>query len=367
MKVLHILHELKFSGAEIMYTAAAPEFRKLGCKLYVVNTSVSVGEYAPYFEKEEYTVLHWAYYKKSLPEKIRYIKSVVQYLKDEKIDVVHIHRTDMKWIMSLCAKIAGCKAVYTFHSVFKSHWYSYVYHFMIRWSAKNILGCKFQTISDSVYKNEKEYYHNNTIKIYNWYDNTRFFPSEADERLRLREKLYINEHTLVIVSIGGCSHIKRHSHIIEAVKIIAAQYPDVIYLHLGEGQTLQEEIDLAKELNVYKNVKFLHNQRDVRSYLIASDVYVMASKIEGISLTTIESLACKIPTVLYDVPGLRDFNKQVECTVLIKEDYKLLAQAIIDLYRDKPKQYRLAKNGKSFVDANFFMPDNAKKIFALYK
>ena len=49
MRVLHILDELKFSGAEIMYVAAARQFQDLGCELYVVNTADAMGEYAPFF------------------------------------------------------------------------------------------------------------------------------------------------------------------------------------------------------------------------------------------------------------------------------------------------------------------------------
>lgn len=56
MKVLHILHELKFSGAEIMYVDAASIFQKLGCDLSIVNTANHLGEYAPYFEKAGYKV-----------------------------------------------------------------------------------------------------------------------------------------------------------------------------------------------------------------------------------------------------------------------------------------------------------------------
>ena len=53
MKVIHYLHELKFSGAEIMYVDAAPVFQKLGCELSVVNTANHLGEYAPFFEKPD--------------------------------------------------------------------------------------------------------------------------------------------------------------------------------------------------------------------------------------------------------------------------------------------------------------------------
>ena len=52
MKVVHILNELKFSGAEIMYVDAAEKLKSLGCMLYVINSSMNLGEYA-----EEATII----------------------------------------------------------------------------------------------------------------------------------------------------------------------------------------------------------------------------------------------------------------------------------------------------------------------
>lgn len=366
MKVLHILNELKFSGAEIMYVDAAPIFQRLGCDLSIVNTSKHLGVYTPFFEKAGYKVFFHPYPNGYL-KRWKYYRDTIKLLKIEKYDVVHIHSSTLKWGMSFCAWKAGCKSVYTFHNVFRSHWYSYPWHWWLRWCAKHLFGCIFQTISDSVYENERNYYHNNTTKIYNWYGSTRFYPAQANEKQEVRESLNIPQNSLVIVSVGGCSPIKRHTDIIKALPEIIKVLPNTIYLHLGEGISLNEEKALAKELNVEKNIYFCGNQSNVRKYLIASDIYVMPSKYEGISITTIEAMACKIPTILYDVPGLRDFNKEKECTELIEENYQLLAKTIIKLSKDKNRQLFLTQNAKDFVDTYFYMEINAKKIFDLYK
>ena len=366
MKVIHYLHELKFSGAEIMYVDAAPVFQKLGCELSVVNTVNHLGEYAPFFEKAGYKVFHRPY-PKGYFKRWKYYRDTIQFLRKEKYDVVHIHSSALKWGMSYCAWKAGCKSVYTFHNVFRSHWYTYLYHWWLRWSAKHLFGCTFQTISDSVYENEKRYYHNETIKIYNWYGSSRFYPAQPNEKQAIREKLNIPQDALVLISVGGCSSIKRHTDVIKSLPEILKDYPNTIYLHLGEGVSLQKEIELANQLGVSKQVHFCGNQKDVRQFLIASDIYVMPSKHEGIPITTIEAMACGIPAILYNVPGLRDFNKEMECSELIAEDYQLLAQTIIKLYKDGEKQLFLTQNAKSFVDSHFFMETNAKKIFELYK
>lgn len=366
MKVIHFLHELKFSGAEIMYVDAAPVFQKLGCELAVVNTAPRLGEYASFFEKVGYKVFHCPYPKGYL-KRWRYYQETIKFLKKGKYDVVHIHSSGLKWGLSYCAWKAGCKPIYTFHNVFRSHWYSYLWHWWLRWSAKHIFGCTFQTISDSVYENEKQYYHNNSIKIYNWYGSSRFFPALANEKQFFRNKLNIPQNALVLISVGGCSPIKRHTDIIKALPEVLKQYPHAIYLHLGEGVSLEKEIELSSQLGVSDHVRFCGNQKDVRQYLIASDIYVMPSKYEGISITTIEAMACEIPAILYNVPGLRDFNKEKECSEVIAEDHLLLAQMIIKLYKDKARQLFLTKNAKEFVDSHFYMETNATKIFELYK
>ena len=365
MKVLHILYELKFSGAEIMYVDAASVFQNLGCELAVVNTAPHLGEYASHFEKAGYKVYHWPYPKSSVLRR-KYYKKVISFLKREKYDVVHIHSSALKWGMSYCAWKAGCKAVYTFHNVFRSHWYTYLYHWWLRWSAKHLFHCTFQTISDSVYEHEKQYYHNETIKVYNWYGSNRFFPAKEREKEVIRKELGIPEQALVIISVGGCSPIKRHTDVIKALSEIVCKYPDVIYLHLGEGSALQEEKMLADALNITNHIRFCGNQEDVRRFLIASDIYVMSSKFEGISLTTIEAMACRIPAILYDVPGLRDFNKEKECAFIISEDYHILAKSIIELYQNQQKQQELIGNAKTLVDTKFYMETNAKQIYELY-
>lgn len=366
MKIIHFLYELKYSGAEIMYVDAAPIFHKLGCELTVVNTASQLGEYASSFEKVGYNVLHWPY-PKSYIERFQYYKKVINYLKQNKYDVVHIHTDNMKWGISYCAWRAGCKAVYTFHNVFKSNWYSYLYHCWLRWSAKKLFGCIFQTISDSVYNNEKEYYHNDTIKIYNWYGSNRFYPAKLNEKEEIRKKLNIPLDTLVFISIGGCSPIKRHTDAIKTLSILSTQTSNILYLHLGEGISLREEIELAEQLHVTDKIRFCGNQKEVRQFLIASDIYVMPSKHEGIPITTIEAMGSQIPAVLYDVPGLKDFNKEKECSILIPEDPQILAQSILNLYQNKDLQNKIITNGKEFVDTYFNMNKNATKIFELYK
>jgi glycosyltransferase involved in cell wall biosynthesis len=367
MKVIHILIELKFSGAEIMYVDAAPIFKKKGCELTVMATANELGEYAPYFERAGYQIIHQPMPPlKNYFNRIKFYRTVIKLLKNENFDVVHIHSPNAMWGMALCAWLVNVKSVFTFHNVFPTRFFTYPYHCLLRWSAKNIFNCRFQTISDSVYDHELKLYYNKTKKIYNWYGESRFFPGLESEKEKVRKELGISNEDLVLISIGGCSSVKRHSDIINALPSVLKEIPNCLYLHLGKGDTECDEIELVKELGLERNIRFCDNQTDVRKYLIASDIYLMTSIFEGISLTTIEAMACGIPAILYDVPGLRDFNKDAVNSILIEEDYHLLAEKIIGLRTSPIEANEMAIRAKKFVNIQFSMENNADQIFELY-
>lgn len=368
MKVIHILNELKFSGAEIMYVDAAPVFMGLGCELSVLAKAENLGEYAPHFEKAGYTVFHKPFpSKKGLWAKARYYQQMYRFYKAKTFDVIHIHASGAMFGTSFLARLCGVKVCYTFHNVFPTRFYSYPWHIFNRWCAKHIFGCTFQTISHSVCSNEQKVFFNRTHLIFNWFSRRRFYPATPFEKIKTREALQIPAQSLVLISIGGCSHIKRHSDIILALPELVRKYPDLLYLHLGEGDTETEEKELAKKLGVENHIRFCGNMNDVRKYLIVSDLYLMTSKFEGISLTTIEAMACKIPCILYDVPGLSDFNKEGRNAMLIQPHEENIVSSVIRLTEDKQLAVELANNANHFVNSKFSIEKNASSVFNLYK
>lgn len=367
MKVLHILNELKFSGAEIMYVDAAPLFQEKGCELTVMATANNLGEYAPYFELSGWQVYHYPMPSvKKYVSRIKFYIQIIKFLKKEKFNVVHIHSSAARCGFAFCAWRANIRSVYTFHNVFASRFISYPYHVLQRLTVKYLFKCKFQTISESVYQNELKVYHNDTIKINNWYSNSRYFPAVEDEKKNLRKELGISANTLVLISVGGCSSVKRHTDIIEALPLILEKIPDCIYLHLGTGCSEIEEKLLANKKGILDKIRFLGNQENVRKYLIVSDIYLMPSQFEGISITTIEAMACSIPAILYDVPGLRDFNKGGVNSILIPEDFKVLANAIVSLVANPNGTEMMINNAKLSVNKLYNMQTNVTEIYKLY-
>lgn len=368
MKVLHLFNEINFSGAELMYANAAYLFQSHGIKMLACSTGEAKGNFVSEFEKNNIKTYHFPIKSKNRfsLKTIRNYFDFYLFLKKERIDVLHIHRSDL-FIIALCARLTKVRTIKTMHNVFRNRKITYIFGVSQRYFARKFLKVTFHTIGKSVYENELYYYKNPSVRINNWYDSNRFSPpKDENQRQNIRKTLGLNTNNFVIISVGGCSSIKNHSDIIKALSILKGQL-NFIYLHLGTGKTEPQEQELAKELGLIDNIRFIGNVNNVQDFLIAADLYVMSSKFEGLSIAGIEAMACGKPSILYNSPGLRDLIENDNNGFLIEPDHKILAEKIME-FQQNPKFIELkGKAALDFVNRNHSLKDNVEKIISLYK
>jgi glycosyltransferase involved in cell wall biosynthesis len=366
-RVLHLFGEIKFSGAEIMYASAASLFNEKGIEMLAFSTGKELGSFAPVFEEKNIKVYHYPIIRStkiSIPKFKDYI-NFYKFLKKEQINILHIHRMDL-YLVGLCSRIAGVTTIKTMHNVFRNKIITYPHGFLLRFIGRKLFKIKFQTISKSVYENELNYYHNPSIQINNWYNPANFYPPlHLNEKESIRKELGIVANSLVLISVGECSEVKNHIDIIKAINRLNEKIP-LLYLHLGIGTTETVEKELAKTLGLQDKIRFVGNTHKVRDYLIASDIYLMPSKFEGLGNACIEAMACGLPSILYNSPGLRDLINNNDNGFLIDPDFRGLASKIKE-YIDNPQLLKLhGKNAANFVVSNFSMQQNVNKIINLY-
>jgi glycosyltransferase involved in cell wall biosynthesis len=374
IKALHIFNSINHSGAEIMYEAAAPIFIKNGFKLYALSTGKEKGDFVERFEKAGYIVfflprpkeLKLSYYLSFFSHFLAFYKLLIQH----KFDVVHIHKRHFFWMYALVSKIARIKTVIrTVHSIFKPRFYRWPSYFLARHFSKYILRVKITSISESVYYNEIKNFWNKTIKLYNWFDHTKFYPAlTVNEKSEIRNDLNIAENAVVLITVGSCLKVKNHQMVIKALNNLKSQTEkQIIYLHVGDGPLNEIEKELALKEGVQNNVVFLGNISNVRKLLIASDLFLMPSSFEGIGISALEAMACKIPCIFFDSPGLRDLMPEgSENGLLINPTQSDLEIAIVQLINNQKDQIVFTQNAEKFVKQNFNMEYQVNKMIALY-
>jgi len=368
MKVLHIFNEINFSGAEIMYANASSTFQKEGFELFAFSTGENIGNYINQFEKNMISVFHRPtpkYFELFLW--IIYMKQTLEFIKSNQIKVIHIHRSDVIFVFSLCAFLSRIKSVWTVHNVFKNRKFTWTKAYIERKVITKFFGMIVQTIGESVYENERYYYKNPSIRINNWFDSNRFYPAVSEtEKDDLRCSLNIKSDVLVIISMGSCSPTKNHEDVIKALSIVL-ETKDCLYLHLGKGHTEEQEINLINNIGIAQNIRYLGNVENVRDYLIAADIFIMPSKFEGLSIASLEAMACGKPGILYDSPGLRDLIKNDDNGFLIEHSYKKIAEKILILSESSELIRIKGYNAIKYVNTHFSMDKSVSKVIELYK
>tara|TARA_R110000868_G_scaffold20682_3_gene87180 strand:- start:1778 stop:2890 length:1113 start_codon:yes stop_codon:yes gene_type:complete len=366
MKVLHLFNEINFSGAELMYSDAAEYLQENGIEIYALSTGDNFGNFVAKFRERGIFVAHKPYQAKIVLSfsGISFYWFLFKFLNKNKIDVLHIHRSNI-YFAGIIAFLKGIPCIKTQHSVFYNKKITLSIAISRRMILRKFFNVKFHTIGESVYSHELNYYKNPTIKINNWFNPMRFYEPTGKEKANARDLLNITKNTFVIISVGGCSYIKNHHDILRAIAKLKNEL-DVLYLHLGQGVTECEEKELAKELGVENNVRFIGNKENVREYLIASDVYVMTSKGEGLSISCLEVMACKVPVILYNVMGLKDMIKENDNGFLIESNPMALADKIVLYANSELIRIEKSTSALAYVKANHDIYKNVNSILDLY-
>lgn len=301
--VLHVLGELRPSGAEVMLLEAVPVMRDLGVESIVVSTGEEIGDFAAEFRTLGVPAFHVPF-GRNLSFAMRMLRLLISL----RPDVVHVHTERANAAICAIARLCGARVVRTIHSVFPYRG-GLRSRRMIERAALRFIGVRQVSVSRAVQENEATHLGNRTTLIDNWIGD-RYRPPTSHERSVARARLEIAEQHFVVVSVGACSPVKNHQAILHALPGIArAVGGEVVYLHVGSGSDEAEERQTVRHLDGPLDVRFLGSVRDVRPFLWASDVFCMPSKYEGLGVSALEAAACATPMVLSDVSGMRDVHE----------------------------------------------------------
>lgn len=367
MRVLHLFNEINFSGAELMYRDAADYFREKGVEMYALGTANNFGSFIDNFEEKGIKTIHKPYRSKFVLSSagLSFYWFLYKFLRRNKINVLHIHRDDI-YFATVITYFLGIRSIKTQHSMFYNRKGTLPISITRRKIVRLLFKTDFHSIGESVYNHELKYYKNPSAKINNWYNSKRFYEFTDSEKSELKRKLNIPDDVFVAISVGGCAEIKNHKDILKAVASLKGKL-NMLYLHLGTGKTECEEKRLAEDLGIAEIVRFEGNKDNVRDYLIASDVFVMTSKFEGLGNSALEAMACGIPVILYNVLGLRDLISKDDNGFLIEPNPQELADKIV-LYSNNPELRKEKRNSASvFVNKNHSMFTNVDLMLEFYK
>lgn len=346
-KIAHVFNSIEYSGAERMIFSLQ-EFYNAEFIPYALSTGIKKGEFYNEFS-EKFKCFHIPVTTKRNYNYIINLFELIHFYRKEKIEIVHIHPSRRFIFHVIASKFGGVKKVVRqVHNNFEFEGLLKIKENLSRKFAK-LFKVEFISISHSVYMNELYRFKNKTTLVNNFYNENIVFPGDEDEKKHIRKDLGIAENSFTLISIGTCCDRKQHSHIINVVSKLKAKIPNIFYIHLGNGEMEEEEKCLSEELNIQEYVFFVGNVNNVRDYLVASDLYLMTSKIEGLGNATIEAMGAAIPVILYNTPGSRDLGINGAPGMLVEPNVNSLEEKIFEMYSSKENLNMIAKASLEYV------------------
>lgn len=122
----------------------------------------------------------------------------------------------------------------------------------------------------------------------------------------LCKELNISSDSILLLSVGELNDNKNHRVVIECLPDLPKNYH---YIICGQGPLKDELLKLANELCVEDRLHLLGYRSDVIRIMKSSDIFVFPSKREGLPVSLMEAMVCKLPCIASDIRGNRDLIK----------------------------------------------------------
>lgn len=344
MRILHVITSLRTGGAEKLMVDLLPRLHDFG---HDVELCLFDGIRTPFYEELEKqgVKIHSFQIGGSVYNPL-HIFRLISLIKQ--FDVVHTHNTAPQLYVALAHIFSPrCFLFTTEHNTTNRRRNIKGLVFVDKWMYSQYK--KIICISDQAEANIRSYLHNSSDKIctvYNGVDIQKYM--NAEPIFELREK-YKDCHLGIMVA--GFREQKDQKTLIRAYN----ELPENYHLFLAGSGALEEECkQLAKKLGLASKIHFLGNRTDISQLLHTADIVIMSSHYEGLSLSSIEGMACGKPFIASDVDGLREIVQGFGILVphedektLAKEIQKLTEEhdyreKIISLCQNKAKAYDIA-------------------------
>jgi glycosyltransferase involved in cell wall biosynthesis len=185
---------------------------------------------------------------------------------------------------------------------------------------------------------------------------------------RARAELGLPPDAVVAICVGRLCDTKGQRQLIESLAHLPSE---VRVLLVGEdleqgGMYLTQLVELARRLGVRERVVFAGWRGDVASLLEASDVFVLASALEGMPLSVIEAMAAGLPVIATAVGGITEVVDAETGVIVPSRDPATLARAIAALIADPAHARALGAAGRARYAASFTAAGMVEHVLAIY-
>jgi glycosyltransferase involved in cell wall biosynthesis len=332
MRILHILNHVNKSGNGIVNVAV-----DLACLAAKSGHQVGVASAGGGYEEllAHYGIRHYQLDQTRKP--INLLKAASHYrtiVRDFQLDIVHAHM--MTGIVLACTLKAGFRyaLVSTVHNEFQKS------SILMGWADRVIAvsnAVDRSMIRRGIPKKKLRVINNGTV---------------GSPRTRpLKDYIPMSLQRPAIATVAGMYRRKGIGDLIDAFVKIAPDFPDAHLYLVGDGpeRTIFEE--QAQNTIIVDRIHFEGFQREPQRYLLATDIFVLASHCDSSPLVIPEAREAGCAIIGTDVDGIPEALNGGEAGLLVPpHDSSTLAKAIAQLLSQPKELYRWKEQARHNLD-----------------
>ena len=295
---------------------------------------------------------------------IKIIKSINSYINLEGIQIIHCHGITSSIIGNI-VKSSRNKVITSVHGysnldrLDKGKITKFIFNFLEK------ISCECSDICIAVSKDIKRYLiekkiDEKKIKV------VTHGVSNKNIKYSKSKKLKKN---IIISSIGRLEKVKGYDILIRAIAECKVHGYDKIKCKIaGVGSEREYLENLIVELDIIEQCELVGFKEDITNFLQDSDIYIQPSIIESFGISIIEAMGIGIPVIGTNSGGIKEIiDHNIDGMLFKKNNYKDLAEKIINLLEDEDKRRYLSYNGVEKVEKEFNVEEKIKNIEDIIK
>lgn len=183
-----------------------------------------------------------------------------------------------------------------------------------------------------------------------------------------RRSLGIDESIPIVLFLGRYHACKCPDVLLSVADELRKKIPSVLFLVAGDGMQHDAEIGfLLQQYKLTDNIRLLGPRKDVLNLLIAADVLLMTSKIEGFPNVVMEAMSAGRPVVATRVGAIPELVREGKDGFLHNVgDVVGLCESLQFLLSDSKTRNRMGQNAKQRILEDFTSDRLAQRALLQY-
>ncbi|UII24845.1 glycosyltransferase [Fulvivirga maritima] len=362
IKVLHVIKSLGRGGAEMLLPETLALHNKNQFEFHYIYFLPWKDQMVESIEREGGAITCF-----NASNNIKLIakrSELVQYVKQNGIQLIHAHLPWAGFLSRLVNKLNGIPVIYTEHN--KQERYHKITFALnkITFPWQNKVLAVSGDVHESILKNIGE--RTKIETLLNGVNTDKFKRLPIEVQKSFRQEHGIPESALVVGTVAVFRFQKRLKEWMEVFSEAAKSNPNLYGVIVGDGPLKDELLEERKRLGLEDRILMPGLQINTRDWFSIMDIFMMTSVFEGLPIALLEAMSMECAVLTTDAGGIKEVIEADESGVMVSVDnWSQLSNSLKDINTSQIE--KLGKNARQRVIDHFSLNNMVSRLEQIYK